>query len=398
MAQDRRPTPARSAGTYRPQQSAASARSLWDWLNRPLVQLPRATRPAVLPGPERGALTPPVATREALPLVNAAGDVVTSATSPATLATLIASGGASTAGRAGLFGISRAARAFEAGLSAPAILQGLARAGTPESVSPGTRLSGVAQAILGGLGTRAAATHAFDPNAVARTYMRETGRTAARPQLLQQIDEPSAKAVADAYEALAHTPTDPATAAAYRALGQEVQDQYRFITQRAGVRVEPWQGAGEPYPNSAAMVEDVQRNNHLWYLPTQTAHGPGRPGTALETLENPMLAAATSGRLVNDEFRAVHDYFGHRPTGRPAGFGPVGEENAARLHEIMFSPRARPALVTETRGQNSWVNFGPHLRRPDGSLPRVGDPDWIPLAQRPFAEQKIGLLPRVTRD
>lgn len=52
----------------------------------------------------------------------------------------------------------------------------------------------------------------------------------------------------------------------------------------------------------------------------------------------------------NDMFRAVHDVFGHGGTGR--GTDRHGEEAAYRKHARMFTPLARQALATETRGQN----------------------------------------------
>jgi hypothetical protein len=59
----------------------------------------------------------------------------------------------------------------------------------------------------------------------------------------------------------------------------------------------------------------------------------------------------------------------------------------------MFSPEAVPALTTETRGQNSWVNFGEHMRNPEGNVPKKGEPGFVPATERPYAEQKTGLLP-----
>ena len=59
----------------------------------------------------------------------------------------------------------------------------------------------------------------------------------------------------------------------------------------------------------------------------------------------------------------------------------------------MFSPAARRAMTSETRGQNSWVNFGPQLRNSDGSLPKKGDKNYISPAKRDFAEQKNFLFP-----
>ena len=84
--------------------------------------------------------------------------------------------------------------------------------------------------------------------------------------------------------------------------------------------------------------------------------------------------------LANDLFRVVHDIHGHvKPQ---ASFGPVGEEVAYQNHKQMFSPKAQKALATETRGQNSFVNFGDNAANN-----RANPSDTI------FAEQKIGLLP-----
>jgi hypothetical protein len=79
----------------------------------------------------------------------------------------------------------------------------------------------------------------------------------------------------------------------------------------------------------------------------------------------------------NDKFRAVHDYLAHAGGGNQ--FGPQGEERAYRIHASTLSPRAQRALATETRGQNSWVNYGPNAH--------------LPASQRPFAEQKAALWP-----
>lgn len=53
----------------------------------------------------------------------------------------------------------------------------------------------------------------------------------------------------------------------------------------------------------------------------------------------------------NDAFRAVHDAFGHGGTGQ--GFDRHGEEAAWVKHSKMYSPLARRAMTTETRGQAS---------------------------------------------
>jgi len=114
--------------------------------------------------------------------------------------------------------------------------------------------------------------------------------------------------------------------------------------------------------------------------------------SATTALKHPLLAKTGikledgTELVANDVFRVVHDIFGHGQQG--FGFGPVGELNAYREHETMYSPEARPAVAAETAMQNAWVNFGPHLRREDGSLPVRGEPDYVPLADRRFADQK----------
>jgi hypothetical protein len=88
--------------------------------------------------------------------------------------------------------------------------------------------------------------------------------------------------------------------------------------------------------------------------------------------------------LANDVFRIVHDYFGHIKDGH--GFRAEGEENAWQSHAAMYTPLARRAMTTETRGQNSWLNYGPH-----GETNRsASTPETI------FAPQKVGLMPEWT--
>lgn len=88
--------------------------------------------------------------------------------------------------------------------------------------------------------------------------------------------------------------------------------------------------------------------------------------------------------MANDLFRIVHDYFGHLKEGY--GFRAAGEDNAWRSHASMYSDLARPAMTTETRGQNSWVNYGPH-----GEKNRTAS-----AADTVYADQKVGLMPEWT--
>ncbi len=198
----------------------------------------------------------------------------------------------------------------------------------------------------------------------------------------------SGKSFADQFEAAVHAPNKTDVATAYAALATEVVSQWRTLVD-AGYTMEPWTGKGDPYQvSSAKMIADVRKNKHLWYFPTE--NGFGHDPQALPTT-HPMLEPSgivVEGRNipVNDVFRAVHDAFGHAMSAFT--FTAKGEYNAFLSHVRMFSSTARPALAAETLLQNSWVNFGKHLRREDGTLPAQGDDDWTPPRDRPFADQK----------
>ena len=212
---------------------------------------------------------------------------------------------------------------------------------------------------------------------------------------VESLDIENSKKIADAYDELVDNPTEPAVKSAYDAMAKETLEQYASILDK-GYKIEIWEGEGEPYKNSSEMIADVRDNKHMYILGTEAGFGEGEI-TPEKRAENAMLSETeykdVTGKtlLVNDVFRFVHDFFGHTELGN--GFGPIGEENAWMVHSRMYSPEARRAMTTETRGQNSWVNFNKGLRREDGSMPKRGDADYIPLSQRPFAEQKMGLLP-----
>ena len=208
---------------------------------------------------------------------------------------------------------------------------------------------------------------------------------------LHPMNPDRGKCIANYFDALRHNPHEPATQASYQQLSVEVRQQYEFAEYCMGIHFEPWFGDTEPYDSSCAMFADVHQYRHLYFLTTRSHFG------REQVLANPYMLNQTGvivdgyELLINDMFRAIHDLFGHAMKGY--GFGPVGEEKAWYEHLQFFSLLARPALTTETRGQNAWVNYGSHLRNAQGQLPEKGDPDWLPLSQRPFADQKIGLLP-----
>jgi GNAT superfamily N-acetyltransferase len=228
-------------------------------------------------------------------------------------------------------------------------------------------------------------TLAVGPNETARAaalaYAKESGIPYTSPSTYAKVDPARGKAIAGAFEAMPHNPTDPATAASYQALIDETKAQYQHM-KNAGVNVEFMPHGEDPYAASPRlMAKDVADNNHMYVYPTSSGFG-----GAENVSGNPLLG--DSGETFygqpathNDLFRAVHDYFGHAKEG--VGFRANGEENAWRQHAGMYSDAARPAMTTETRGQNSWVNFGPH-----GEANQTASG-----ANTVFAPQKTGLLP-----
>lgn len=219
----------------------------------------------------------------------------------------------------------------------------------------------------------------------ARRYMLRNGLPYNPPTDYVKVDVERATRIAEAFEAMKHNPEDPETKRAYRALIDETVAQYRQLIKDTGLVVEFIEGA-DPYGNPRNAILDVVENNHLWVFPTEAGFG-GPASGDVDISGNPLLEIVPgikiSGRPVtaNDLFRVVHDVFGHIKEG--VGFRADGEENAWRMHSAMYSPLARRAMTTETRGQNSWVNFGPF-----GETNRTASG-----ADTEYAPQKIGLLP-----
>jgi len=228
---------------------------------------------------------------------------------------------------------------------------------------------------------------------LANAYRAKFGRTREAPLAPVEPDEGMMMRFADEFDAQISKPTDPAVIASYEAAASEVEEQAHFIV--GHLVLERWNGTGEPYPNSTAMIEDVLLRGHFYFLPTEReSFGAGNP----EDMNHPFLRETeltdSNGTplLVNDLFRIVHDVFAHTTGG--AGFGPKGELNAFLEHASMFSDAALPAVAAETLMQNAWVNYGQHLRRPDGTLPKRGDSDYVGLADRRFSDQKAFLAPQ----
>lgn len=265
--------------------------------------------------------------------------------------------------------------------------------GLPEAQATAARWAGERQPLEGIPGPLKVGEDHFVPGPigkvhdVAEDYMRTVhpDRPYTPPERYHPLDPEHSKAIARAYEDMQHTPNDPATKASYNALIDETAKQYQAI-KNTGLKIEPIPpGAADPYAKNPRMAAiDVAENNHLWFFPTE-----GGFGTVNKITDNPMLRPmgekiGDHQMLANDMFRVVHDYFGHLKEGH--GFRAPGEDNAWRAHAAMYSDLARPAMTTETRGQNSWVNYGPH-----GDVNRKAS-----AADTTYADQKVGLMPEWT--
>lgn len=148
----------------------------------------------------------------------------------------------------------------------------------------------------------------------------------------------------------------------YDAMRHEVNRQYEHMTrpkEQGGMGLRHETTEEDPYPTAEHMANDV-RGGTIKTLAT-SATGPH----------------AFFSDEENDRFRAVHDVFGHAATGR--GFSRNGEEAAYLSHRQMFPKAAQAAMASETRGQNSYLNYGatfidPEKRFPDQGTKLVGLP------------------------
>jgi hypothetical protein len=133
---------------------------------------------------------------------------------------------------------------------------------------------------------------------------------------------------------------DDLVAASYKQLEKETQEQFKSLPVKMS-----FHAGNLNYNDSREMLRDIIGHNHL------TVFRGGDKHEFLNTVDK------TTGLNSNEQFRAVHDYFGHAVRGNP--FGAKGEEIAWASHEQMYSPLAKIAMTSETRGQNSFVNYTP---------------------------------------
>jgi hypothetical protein len=210
-----------------------------------------------------------------------------------------------------------------------------------------------------------------DAQRAAREYMAERGIPVSDRPYPPERTIAQAKATGLEYEKMAHDPANPNVRAAYDAFKRETWAMYQGLVE------DGWTfnfTAQDAPPNSAAVLEKAKQKI------VDVFTGVDMPG------DHPLMELAPNGQVFNTIFRAVHEVYGHIANGN--GFGPRGEDIAWWSHGQMYSPHAIGAMSTETIGQNSWVNFGPHRFDETGALVQQ------PARDLPFAEQKAGLLPQ----
>lgn len=218
--------------------------------------------------------------------------------------------------------------------------------------------------------------------ASAAKYMKAQGRH--HDNEFSPFNEEFARKVATAFDRMEHNPGDPKVKRAYDALIDETLAQYH-AAKDTGIDfkfIKP--GDADPYSKSPSLgYADIVNKGKLHVFPTEAGFG----SSDKDVRDNPLLKKVgkigdLDNATVNDAFRIVHDLYGHYGPGNPF-FRAPGEERAYTQHAKMYGPEARKAAASETRGQNSWVNYGPF-----GDKNRTASgTDTV------YAEQKTGLMP-----
>ena len=228
---------------------------------------------------------------------------------------------------------------------------------------------------------------------VAEQYARDNGITLRRQAEYVKVDPERAARIAAAYEAMPHDPQNPRVKEAFENLIRQTRAQYDALV-NAGYKFTFFDSKSDPYQgNPWNAMRDLRANQRMAVYGTYDGYGT-KGITAGDVDDNPMLADTglqwedQNGQLhpvlANDLFRAVHDAFGHGLEG--AGFRAEGEENAWQAHVRLFTGSAVGAITSETRGQNSWLNYGPY-----GEQNRTAK-----VEDTVFAAQKTGLMPEWT--
>jgi hypothetical protein len=249
---------------------------------------------------------------------------------------------------------------------------------------------------------------------ISRQLKSSKGITAGDGKFIVKLNPDKSFKIGYEYEQMPHNPNHPLVKKAYEQFIKETIEQMHEL-QRQGYSAELNYTSENPYANSQEVIASIRDRKHLKVFSTDAGFGTNDDGTPKTITDadikgNPLLAMSefkdSNGNpmRVNDVFRFVHDFFGHSERGN--SFGPLGEENAWDVHSRMYSQLARRAMTTETRGQNSWVNFLNEdnkktnaIRAEARRLRKIGkaaEADVLVNSVKDkdvYAPQKIGLLP-----
>ena len=228
-----------------------------------------------------------------------------------------------------------------------------------------------------------------DVDDIIAKFEKASGQKSDRHRVYLPEDEAFLRDLAAAQEKAVHNPKSDAVAKAYRSLTAETRTMFDALK----IKVEVFTGPGEAYASPLAMFNDVVKNKRIKIRLSSTMFGTS-PGNADHPMYAPSGVVAADGKTIlshNDVFRIVHELYGHAPNG--LRYQPRDAYNAYHTHRMLYTKEAVPALLTETLAQSAWQNYGAHMRRSDGTVPDQYDADYLPLEQRPFAQQKAYVLP-----
>jgi hypothetical protein len=170
---------------------------------------------------------------------------------------------------------------------------------------------------------------------------------------------------------------DDLVAKSYQQLEKETVQQFRKLP----LRLQFHSGEGN-YLDSPEAVRDMILHGNL------TVYKGGDKHEFLHNIDK------ETGLNSNEMFRAVHDAFGHGIRGN--SFGALGEEVAWGSHAQMYSPLARIAMTSETRGQNSFVNYTPINAELTRAMEQLRQSQWE--AKRRGDDAAAAEIAQVLRD
>ncbi len=206
---------------------------------------------------------------------------------------------------------------------------------------------------------------------------------AVSPTVMNQKD---GETIANAYDKMLHDPNNPGVKESYSAFIKETEDQFNEL-KKNGLRIDPIKPGTNPYQTADDLHNDLKKNNHIYYYPSEEGFG----STDNKFGDHPLLkesGVTYKGKklLNNDVFRIVHDINGHNLAN--SDFSPEGEHNAFLSHRKMYSPLAGKALFTETAAQANWGSYNKKSGASNRKLMEQGR-----VNELVFADQKAGLLP-----